>query len=140
MYEIKTKDGYEGFSSNKEMFDFSVYSTRSKWYGNSKLLIIEKIKDETGGVAIEEFIRLNPKRYSFLVDNNKHTRAKGVNKNVVATSYSEYKDVLMNNKCIRHRMNRIQSKDHKIATYEIKKFHCLVLMTKDKFKTMDMMV
>ena len=30
MYEIKTKDGYEGFSSNKEMFDFGVYSTRSK--------------------------------------------------------------------------------------------------------------
>ena len=63
-----------------------------------------------------------------------------MNKNVVATSYSEYKDALLNNKCIRYRMNRIQSKDHKIATYEIKKFHCLVLMTKDQFKTMDMMV
>ena len=31
----------------------------------------------------------------------------------------EYKDVLLNNKCIRHSTNRIQSKDHRIATYEI---------------------
>ena len=28
-YEIKTKDVYEDFSSNKEMFDFSNYSTKS---------------------------------------------------------------------------------------------------------------
>ena len=45
-----------------------------------------------------------------------------MNKNVVATiSHNEYKDVLLNNKCIRHSMNRIQSKDHRIGTYEINK-------------------
>ena len=38
-----------------------------------------------------------------------------------ATSHSKYKDVLLNNKCIRHRMNRIQSKDYIIATNEINK-------------------
>ena len=27
MYEIETEDVYENFSSNKEMFDFSNYST-----------------------------------------------------------------------------------------------------------------
>ena len=36
-------------------------------------------------------------------------------------SHNEYKDVLLNNKCIRHSMNRSQSKDHKMGTYEIKK-------------------
>ena len=30
MYEIKTEDVYEGLSSNKEVFDFSNYSTKSK--------------------------------------------------------------------------------------------------------------
>ena len=36
MYEIKTEeDVYEDFSSSKEMFDFSNYSTKSKYYGNS---------------------------------------------------------------------------------------------------------
>ena len=45
-----------------------------------------------------------------------------MNKNFVATiSHNEYKDVLLNNKCIRHSMNRIQSKDHRIGTYEINK-------------------
>ena len=36
---------------------------------------IQKIKDETGRVAIEEFIWLKPNMYSFLVDNNKHKKA-----------------------------------------------------------------
>ena len=47
-----------------------------------------------------------------------------MNRNVVATrSHDEYKDVLLNNKCIRHSMNRIQSKDHRIGTYEINKIY-----------------
>ena len=45
MYEIKTEDVYEDFSSNKEMFDFSNYSTKSKYYDNSNKLVIGKIKD-----------------------------------------------------------------------------------------------
>ena len=80
------------------------------------------MRDETGSVAIEKFVRLKPKIYSFLVDNSEHKKAKGVNRNVVATiSHNEYKDVLFNNKCLRHSMNRIQSKDHTIGTYEINK-------------------
>ena len=43
------------------------------------------MRDETGSVAIEEFVRLKPKIYSFLVDNKNHKKAKGVNRNVVAT-------------------------------------------------------
>ena len=43
------------------------------------------MKDETGRVAIEEFVRLKPKMYSFLVDNNEHKKAKDVNKNVAET-------------------------------------------------------
>ena len=35
MCEIKTEHVYEDFSSNKEMFDFSNYSTKSKYHGNS---------------------------------------------------------------------------------------------------------
>ena len=30
MYEIKTEDVYKDFSNNKEMFDFSNYSTKIK--------------------------------------------------------------------------------------------------------------
>ena len=61
--------------------------------------------------------------YSYLVnDNSEHKKAKSVNRNVVATvSHNEYKDVLLKTKCLRHSINRIQSKDHRIGTYEINK-------------------
>ena len=124
MYEIRTEDVYKDFSDNKEMFDFSNYLTKSKYYDNSSNLLVGKMKDETmKDVAIEEFFGLKSKMYSYLVDDNSEDKkAKSVNKNVVATmSHNEYKDVLLNKKCLRHSMNRIQSKDHRIGTYEINK-------------------
>ena len=58
---------------------------------------------------IKEFVRLNRKMYSYLVDDNsEHNKANDVNKNIVATiSHNEYKDVLLNKKCWRYSMNRI---------------------------------
>ena len=45
-----------------------------------------------------------------------------MNKNVVEkSSHNKYKDVLLNNKYLRNSMNRIESKDHRIGTYEINK-------------------
>ena len=58
MYEIKTEDVYKDFSNDKEMFDFSNYSAKSKCYDNSNKLVVGKMKDETAGVAIEEFVGL----------------------------------------------------------------------------------
>ena len=46
------------------MFDFSDYLTKSKYYDNSSKLVIGKMKDKTGDVAIEEFFELKQKRYS----------------------------------------------------------------------------
>ena len=34
------------------MFDFSNYLTKSKYYDNSNKLVIGKMKNETGGIAI----------------------------------------------------------------------------------------
>ena len=81
------------------------------------------MEHKTGGVAIEEFVGVKPKIYYFLVDDkSEHKKAKVVNRNVVvAISHNDYKDILLNNKFLRHSMNRIQSKDHRIGTYEIKK-------------------
>ena len=110
MYDIKTEDVNKYFGSNEYLFD-------------SNKLVIGKMKDETGGVATEEFGGLKPKMYLFLVgDNSEHKKTKDVNKNVVATiSHNEYKDHLLNNKRIRHSKNRNRSKDHRIGTYEINK-------------------
>ena len=97
------------------MFDFSNYLTKSKYYDNSNKLVIGKMKVETESVVIEEFIVLKQKMYSVLIDNSQHNKEKGVNRNVVATiSHNKYEDVLLNNKCLRHSINKIQSKDHRI--------------------------
>ena len=57
-YEIETENVYDNFSKNKEMFDFSNYFPKSKYYDDWNALVVGKIKDEMGGVAIEEFVGL----------------------------------------------------------------------------------
>ena len=54
MYTIKTEDVFEDFSSDKEMFDLSKYSTKPNYNDHSNKLVIGKMKNETGGVAIED--------------------------------------------------------------------------------------
>ena len=76
------------------------------------------MKDETGGVSVEKFGGLKPKMYSSIVDNSEHKKAKCVNKIVVEISQNEYKEILLNIKFIRHSMNRIQSKEHRIGAYD----------------------
>ena len=101
MYGIKTDDVYKDFSSDKELLDFSNYSTKSKYYHNSNKLVVGKMKDETAGLTIGEFVGLKPKIcISYLVDDNsEHKKAKGVNENVTRSkSLNEFKDVLLNKK------------------------------------------
>ena len=55
--------------------------------------------------------------YSLIsVDDEEVTKAKGVNKKI---KHKELADVLFNKKVIRHNMKRIQSKLHKIGTYDV---------------------
>ena len=86
MYESKTEDIFKDFSNDKEMFDFSNYSTKSKYCDDSNKLVVGKMRDYIAVDVIEEFVGLKPKMYLYLVDDNsEHEKAKGVNKNVVAT-------------------------------------------------------
>ena len=48
------------------------------------------------------------------IDDKENSRAKEVN---VATEFDKFRDVLFNEKIIRHKMKRIQSKKHKLRTY-----------------------
>ena len=56
MYVIKTKAVDEDFSKDKEMFDFSNFWANSKYYDNWNKLVVGKIEDETGGVAVKKYI------------------------------------------------------------------------------------
>ena len=77
------------------------------------------MKDEFAGVIAETFIGLKSKMYSMKkIDGKECNAAKGVS---IATEFDGVKDVLVNEKIIRHKMKRIQSKKHKLGTYEINK-------------------
>ena len=77
------------------------------------------MKDEFGGVIVIEFVGVKSKMYSIKkIDGKECNAAKGVN---VATEFDKLKDALFNKNIIRHKMKRIQSKKHKLRTYEIDK-------------------
>ena len=75
------------------------------------------MKDELKGKIISEFVGLISKMYSLIsVDDEEVTKAKGVNKKI---KHKEFVSVLFNKKVIRHKMKRIQSKLHRIGTYNV---------------------
>ena len=63
-YEIKSENFYEDFFKWKDLFDFSNYSKDSKFYDDANKKVIDKMKDEYGGVIIDEFVGLKSKMYS----------------------------------------------------------------------------
>ena len=77
------------------------------------------MKNGFAGVIVTEFVGLKSKMYSMKkIDGKECNTAKGVN---IATEFYNFKDALFNKKIIRQKMKRIQSKKHKLGTYEIDK-------------------
>ena len=69
--ELKRKeDVFEDFRKGKEMFDFNIYLVKSKHYDNLHKLVIDKMKDESVGVAIKELFELNITMHLFTIDNS----------------------------------------------------------------------
>ena len=118
-YEIKSEDVYEEFFKHKHLFDFSNYPKDSKFFDETNKKVIGKMKDESEGKIIDEFVGLKSKMYSMLSDDGKESNpANGVN---IATKFNEFKDTLFNKKVLRHKMMIIESKKHKLGTHEISK-------------------
>ena len=118
-YEIKSENVYEEFFKWKDLFDFSNYSKDSKFFDETNKKVIGKMKDESEGKIIDEFVGLKSKMYSMKnIDGKESNTAKGVN---IATEFNEFRGTLVNKKVVRHKIKRIQGKKHKIGTYEINK-------------------
>ena len=118
VYEIKGKDDvYEKIYSDRDLFDFGDYLKNSKFYDVTNKNAIGKMKDDLSGKVISEFIGLKSKMCSLIsVDDEEQIRAKGVNKKL---KHSEFVDVLINKEVVRHNMRRIQSKLHRLGTYDV---------------------
>ena len=77
------------------------------------------MKDESEGKIIGEFVGLKSKMYSMKnIGGKESNTANGVN---IAAEFNEFKDTLFNKKLIIRKIRRIQSKKHKMGTYEISK-------------------
>ena len=123
-YDIKTQDVYKEFWSDKHLFDFSNYCNCSEFYDSTNKKVVGKMKDETAGVPIVEFVGLRSKMYSYVKNNEKGNKtAKGIKKNVVKNviRHEDYKNTLFNRSHMFHKMKIIKSENHEIYSQEINK-------------------
>ena len=58
VYEIKTKDVYEDFHEDKNLFDFSNYPLDLKFFDPVNKKVVGKMKDEFKGKIISRFVGL----------------------------------------------------------------------------------
>ena len=128
-YEIKVRDAYKHFWKDKEMFDNSDYPEDNPYHFNDNKKVIGKFKNEASGVPIVEFVGLKSKTYSYVKDNDKGGKtAKGIKKVVIKKDikHEDYKNVLLNNKQLHHKIKTIGSHEHQLGSYEINKvsFSC----------------
>ena len=123
-YEIEADDVYQDFWNDKDKFDNSDYPESSPYFNKTNKKVIGKFKDEAAGVPICEFVGLRSKMYSYIKDNKKGGKtAKGIKKNVIKEDikHEDYKDTLLNNKEMYHKMKTIRSENHELSSYEINK-------------------
>ena len=91
---------------------------------NANKKVIGKFKDEACGVPIVEFIGFKSKMYFYVKDNEKGGKtAKGIKKNVIKNNikHEDYKNTLMNNEQMHHKIKTIRSQRHQLGSYEINK-------------------
>ena len=132
-YQLKSEDVYEEFFKHKHLFGFSNYPKDSKFFDETNK-VIGKMKDVQEGKIINEFVGLKSKMYSMKdIDGKETNTAKVVN---IAKEFNEFKDTLFNKKILRNKMRRIQSKKHKLKTYEINKNSLSCLMIKELLQIM----
>ena len=123
-YEIEAEDIYKDFWNDKDMFDNSDYPESSPYYFNVNKKIIGKFKDKACGIPITEFIGLKSKMYSYVKGNEKGGRtAKGIKKNVINNNirHEDYKNTVINNEQMHHKMKTIRSQRHQLGSYKINK-------------------
>ena len=125
IFEIETNDVYEDFYKNKNLFDFSDYPKDSQFFDHANKKVIGKMKDKLKGKISGEFVGLNSKMYSLVIEGSEEIKkAKDLNRNVVEnTRHKEYVDVLFNKYFIRHKMKKIQSKLSRIGTFVVCKIY-----------------
>ena len=65
VYHIETNDLYAELATHREYYDFSNYPANHPLFGEENKMVLGKMKDESSGLIITEFVGLRPKMYSY---------------------------------------------------------------------------
>jgi hypothetical protein len=124
IYHIKTADVYADLQQLKSHFDFANYEKTHPLFDKTNNKVYGKMKDETAGVIIEEFIALKSKMYSFITEEENIKKAKGVKKCVVedCLSHNDYKQSVIDDSTVKMtQMNTIRHFNHELYSVTINK-------------------
>jgi uncharacterized protein YnzC (UPF0291/DUF896 family) len=117
---------YADLAAHREHFDFSGYSNAHPLFDEGNKMVMGKMKDESGGDIITEFVGLRPKMYSYTVRqtaangdvvSKEAKRAKGIQRAALTTlAHSDYLKQLK--QPVENYVNivRIGQKQHRIYT------------------------
>ena len=123
-YEIETEGVYKYLWKRKELFDNSDYPKGSPYEFQENKKVIGKFKDESCGKIMSEFVGLRSKMYSYIMEDSKGgMTAKGIKKNIIKKDiiHEDYKNTLLYEEQMRHKMRTIRSVKHKLQSFEINK-------------------
>ncbi|MGI9555413.1 MAG: endonuclease domain-containing protein [Cyanophyceae cyanobacterium] len=123
MYHIKTNDVYEDMRQDLDRFDTSNYLPDNPLHSTKNKKVVGKMKDETKGKPITDFVGLRAKMYSFVCSGDEKKRAKGVKRKVVENNirHDDYVNVLETAGQMYHTMNFIRSFQHELYSTTINK-------------------
>ena len=126
-YEVQTEDFYKDISSDvAAKFDTSNFPKDhpSGIEAGHNKKVVGMMKDEAGGLIIDEFVGLRAKLYSYkMLEGKEEKKCKGVKKSVVKKTirFEDYKTCLFTGKEQLRKMNVIRSHKHDIYTEEVNK-------------------
>ena len=109
------------------LFDTSEYAQSHPLYNLANKKVLGKMKDETHGIPIQEFVGLRPKMHSILYTENdtlvKKKSAKGIKKSVTKRKlrHANYKECLFEKRQTMTNMNQIRSERHEIYSIKLSK-------------------
>ena len=121
-YHVTTPDIYRDMLDDLEYFDTSDYPTTHFLYSDVNKKTLGKMKDETAGAAIEEFVGLRAKMYSMMYDGKEKKTAKGIGRvSIEKMRHDAYRDCLLNQTTTRATSNQIRSHDHQVYSERVQK-------------------
>ena len=127
VYQIPTEDLYADLASRADEFDFSNYPSSHALFSNANKMVMGKMKDESNGAIITEFVGLRPKMYSYKTlqadaSFKESKRAKGIQRAAMRDLvHADYLTQLRTPAENYVNIRRIGQKHHRVYTLESEK-------------------